>query len=806
MKEEMFSRRFLLGTLLCLVLGFQDAVPEACNKTLQVESYEQTLDSIGYPTGYGSNVNCWWRIETLRYGEHVMVSIMDADIEVSPNCTADSLTIYDGNSRFGDVLTIFCGTGNKQFISKGTSLFIEFKTNNLINKKGFELRYYGGKIITDCGGPLTATATEKTLRSPSVKHISYLMCDWVISAQTSDQTIILESDIFIHESKDCWADRVSLYNGQVATESELLAHACSSYNMPLQSSGSTILVRARTHLRALVHYDYFSIKYKSVSNRMCNMTMKAGDVPRYILSPGYPNDYLSNLNCVWVLTATSKHVIALDIMYNVFDQSTDCVNDFVQVYDTNNANEPLGPLCGVHNRTLITRGNLMTVIFKTNGVGSGFGFRLKYRMLYYEDYYFTTQAPTATALTATSTPQNLTSPGYPVHYYNNKYYLWTISSGSPTWLVRIKVLSSDMDNMDLTCKLDFISVYDGPTTSSPLLMNICDQMTPTLQSTGSSLTVTFQTDSNSVYKGFLMEYYEVPASDVLTTPSPTVTTLTADSSPRNLMSPGFPVAYANDEEDIWVITAAKHNQVVRVRTLQFDLQYSEDCTKDYLAFYDGSTVNDPLLKIKCHRTSETIDSTGPSITLKFTTDSRLFRKGFQLEYYSITELQPNACNGTVTASNREKYLTTPGYPGLYSNNIDCAWTIRAVYGTHITVKVLDADIETSPGCKNDFVQVIDVADGSKELGRFCGTDKNTYVSSGLEVEIAIHSDGNTRGRGFKIMYTVGEQRTTATYAATTFSAPSDGATIHLASGLLIVVFALILNSLKTLTLDNGCYW
>ncbi|XP_046577838.1 deleted in malignant brain tumors 1 protein-like [Haliotis rubra] len=215
----------------------------------------------------------------------------------------------------------------------------------------------------------------------------------------------------------------------------------------------------------------------------------------------------------------------------------------------------------------------------------------------------------------------------------------------------------------------------------------------------------------------------------------------------------------------------------------------------------GSTVNDPLLKIKCYRTSETIDSTGPSITLKFSTDDRYVREGFQLEYYSFTELEPNACNGTVTASSREKYLTTPGYPGVYSNNIDCAWTIRGVYGTRITVKVVDADIESSPGCKNDYVQVIDVADGSKELGRFCGTDKNTYVSSGLDVEIAIHSDGNTRGRGFKIMYTVGDQRT----AAAPTTPRSDGATIHLASGLLIVVFALILMSRKTLTLDSGCY-
>ncbi|XP_046577839.1 deleted in malignant brain tumors 1 protein-like [Haliotis rubra] len=571
--------------------------------------------------------------------------------------------------------------------------------------------------------------------------------------------------------------------------------------MFFQSSGNKALVRARTHLRTFTA-DIFRIRYKVVYKTTCELNVRPGDdYPCYILSPGYPNNYYSNLNCVWTLSTSNPRHIALDIIYNNFDESTDCANDFVQVYDTNNANEPLGPLCGVHNGTLITRGPIMRVVFKTNGVGSGSGFRLKYRRVDHDDSYFTTQAPTAMALTASSTPQNLTSPGYPGQYYNNKYYIWTITAASAAYRVRIKVVSSHMILYDETCSQDFIGVFDGPTPSSLLLMYICDQMTPTLQSTGSSLTVTFQTDSSYVNKGFLMEYYEVPGTAVITTPSPTMTTLTADSNRKNLTSPGFPVAYANDEVYIWTITAANNTQLVRVGTVQLQLQYSNGCTKDSLSFYDGSTVNDPLLKTICSRTSVPIDSTGPSITLKFSTDSRGFNKGFQLEYNSFTELEPNACNGTVTASSREKYLTTPGYPGVYSNNIDCAWTIRGVYGTRITVKVVDADIESSPGCKTTSYRslMVRVSDGSKELGRFCGTDKNTYVSAGLEVEIAIHSDGNARGRGFKIMYTVGDQRTTA--ATTTVSGPpsevtvsgppTDGATSQLVNGLLIVVIALL---------------
>ncbi|XP_046376237.2 cubilin-like [Haliotis rufescens] len=789
-----FSRQCLSVLLVLVLWGFHDA--GACNETLQAEMYEKYLESAGYPTGYGSNTNCWWTIATARSGERVVVSIVDADIEVgSSNCNADSLTIYDGSSGSSAVLTTFCGTGNEQFISNGTSLYVEFKTNNLINKKGFRLRYYSAKIVTECGGTLTATPTEASLRSPSsTGAMNYLMCDWVISAENSDVAIVMEMDLFsLLESKGCWADRLSFYNGQTATESELLAHACGSSSTVFQSSGNKALMSARAHLRAFTA-DIFNIRYRTVNNRMCDSTVKQrDDYATYILSPGYPSNYYSNLNCAWVLETDAPRHIAMNIIYNAFDENTDCANDFVQLYDTDNANEPLGPLCGVNNSTLITRGSAMKVVFKTNAVGSGSGFRLKYMIVDHDDSYFTTQAPTATALTATSTRKYLTSPGYPTQYYNNKYYIWTITAESATSLVRIEVLTSDMEMTgDGPCVKDYISVYDGPTASSPLLKYICDSMTPTLQSTGSSLTVTFQTDDRSVDKGFRLAFYQVAGNAVITMRPPTVTSLTADSNRKNLTSPGFPDSYTNDETNIWIITATNTTRLVRIKTLQFRMQTSLGCAKDYLAFYDGSTVNDPLLKTKCTGAGETIDSTGPSITLKFSSDSRYVDEGFQLEYFSLTELELNACNGTVTASSRHKYLTTPGYPGLYSNNLDCSWTIRGVYGTRITVTVEDADIESSPRCKNDYAQVIDVADGSKELGRFCGTDKNTYVSSGLEVEIAIHSDGNTRGRGFKIMYTVGDSSSRTTSATRTTTESTNGATSQLLNGLLIAVIALIL--------------
>ena len=57
------------------------------------------------------------------------------------------------------------------------------------------------------------------------------------------------------------------------------------------------------------------------------------------------------------------------------------------------------------------------------------------------------------------------------------------------------------------CKFDFLRIYDGPSSSSPLLHEICGTQLPgSITSTGSSMLVEFISDDEFAWNGFIARY------------------------------------------------------------------------------------------------------------------------------------------------------------------------------------------------------------------------------------------------------------------------------------------------------------
>ena len=54
-------------------------------------------------------------------------------------------------------------------------------------------------------------------------------------------------------------------------------------------------------------------------------------------------------------------------------------------------------------------------------------------------------------------------------------------------------------------------------------------------------------------------------------------------------------------------------------------------------------------------------------------------------------LQVGNCGGDVGASTPGK-ITSPGYPRLHGENINCNWTISASEGKTVRLSVLDIDV------------------------------------------------------------------------------------------------------------------
>lgn len=77
--------------------------------------------------------------------------------------------------------------------------------------------------------------------------------------------------------------------------------------------------------------------------------------------------------------------------------------------------------------------------------------------------------------------------------------------------------------MDEYCRFDFIAVYDGPSTTSGLLKQVCGRGTPTFESSSDAMTVVLSTDYANSYRGFSASYASTYVQEVNTSRSPFTT-------------------------------------------------------------------------------------------------------------------------------------------------------------------------------------------------------------------------------------------------------------------------------------------
>jgi hypothetical protein len=73
--------------------------------------------------------------------------------------------------------------------------------------------------------------------------------------------------------------------------------------------------------------------------------------------------------------------------------------------------------------------------------------------------------------------------------------------------------------VDDYCRFDFIAVYDGSSTNSDLIGQVCGRVTPTFNSSSDSLTVVLSTDYANSYRGFSASYTSIYTEYVNTSKS-----------------------------------------------------------------------------------------------------------------------------------------------------------------------------------------------------------------------------------------------------------------------------------------------
>ena len=93
----------------------------------------------------------------------------------------------------------------------------------------------------------------------------------------------------------------------------------------------------------------------------------------YVYNPNYPQKYQNDVDFIWSIRAPYNYQIILDFSYFDFEDSPNCENDYLSVYDGRDENAVvMKRMCGVQRDVYLqSTANHMTVRMRTNKKVSG---------------------------------------------------------------------------------------------------------------------------------------------------------------------------------------------------------------------------------------------------------------------------------------------------------------------------------------------------------------------------------------------------------------------------------------------------
>ncbi|KAM9673713.1 cubilin [Trichechus inunguis] len=706
------------------------AVPGGCGGIFKAPSGE--IHSPNYPSPYRSNTECSWVIQVER-NHRVLLNFTDFDLEPQDSC----IMAYDGFNSATTRLASVCGRQQptNPLTSSGNTLFVRFRSGASRQSRGFRARFRQA-----CGGFLLTNSFD-TISSPlfPAKYPNNQNCSWIIQAQPPFSHITLSFSHFgLESSTACSRDFLEILDGS-DYDAPLRGRYCGiSMPHPVTSFSNALTLKFVSDSR--VNSEGFHALY-AASSSACGGTFHMAEGT--FNSPGYPEVYPSNVECVWNIVSSPGNQLQLSFITFQLEDSQDCSRDFVEIREGNATGHLVGRYCGhilpLNYSSIV--GHILWVRFVSDGSGSGIGFQATFVNIFGNDNIVGTHGKIA-------------SPLWPGNYPHNSNYQWIVNVNA-SQVIHGRILEMNIEATH-NCYYDKLRVYDGLGIHSRQIGTYCGTQTPSFSSSRNSLTVQFSSDSSISGKGFLLEWFAVDISVGLL---PTIATgacggfLRTGDTPVFLYSPGWPESYSNQADCTWLIQAP--DSTVEFNILSLDIESHQTCNYDKLVIRDGDSNLAQELAVLCGREIPgPIRSTGEYMLIRFTSDFSVTGAGFNASFHK-------SCGGYLHAD--RGVITSPMYPETYPPNLNCSWHVLVQSGLTIAVhfeqpfQIPNGDSSCNQG---DYVVLKNGPDiYSPPLGphggngHFCGSrPSSTMFTSDNQMFAQFISDNSNGGQGFKIKY------------------------------------------------------
>jgi len=212
------------------------------------------------------------------------------------------------------------------------------------------------------------------------------------------------------------------------------------------------------------------------------------------------------------------------------------------------------------------------------------------------------------------------------------------------------------------------------------------------------------------------------------------------SSAGIIRSPNYPDNYPH-QQDLTIPIEVPAGSKIKLSFTTFDIEYEwRSCNFDYVKVVDSDGITE-LAKLCGPNIPSPIISSGNKLLVIFHSDGSENRKGFEASW--------KISAGEVSSGE----VSSPGYPSLYSDNLNIMKTIHVAEGSKIELTITALDIEEDGGsCPYDHLTVYDgETTNDVTLAELCGftAPDDPIVSTGNTMTLVFVTDFISTYKGYK---------------------------------------------------------